>query len=85
MNDKIPTKITGFFITVIGTGIVLRTITTIIDRILFSNREFKISEFQNFGIIIFLNFNHHGYILVASRKKTFIKLPYCDFDYGIFL
>jgi hypothetical protein len=54
VNDKIPTKITGFFITVIGTGIVLRTITTIIDRILFSNREFKISEFQNFGIIIFL-------------------------------
>jgi len=54
VNDKIPTKITGFFITVIGTGIVLRTIITIIDRILFSNREFKISEFQNFGIIIFL-------------------------------
>ena len=54
MKEKIPSKITGFFISVIGTGIVLRTLTTIIDKLFFPTSEFNISEYPNFGIGIFL-------------------------------
>ena len=42
MKEKIPSKITGFFISVIGTGIVLRTLSTIIDKLFFSNSDFNI-------------------------------------------
>ena len=69
MNDKVPSKITGFFISVIGTGIVLRTLTTIIDKIFFSNSDFNISESQNFGLVIFLMSLTMGIIWLLNVRK----------------
>ncbi|MDA9675193.1 hypothetical protein N9T60_00745 [Candidatus Actinomarina] len=69
MNEKIPSKITGFFITVIGTGIVLRTLTIIIDKLFFSTSDFNISEYQNFGIGIFLMSLTMGIIWLFNVKR----------------
>ena len=69
MKEKIPSKITGFFISVIGTGIVLRTLSTIIDKIFFSNRDFNISESQNFGVAIFLMSLTMGIIWLLSVRN----------------
>ena len=54
MKEKIPSRFTGFFISVIGTGIILRFLSVIIDRLFFINNEFKITEYENFGLIIFI-------------------------------
>jgi|TARA_B110000914_G_C15271162_1_gene357612 hypothetical protein len=54
MKDKIPSKFTGFFITVVGTGMLLRFFSSILDRIFFFNNEFKLTEYSNFGLIIFI-------------------------------
>ena len=69
MKEKIPSKITGFFISVIGTSIVLRTLTTIIDKIFFSNSDFNISESQNFGLAIFLMSLTTGIIWLLNVRK----------------
>ena len=69
MKEKIPSKITGFFISVIGTGIVLRTLTTIIDKLFFSNSDFNISESQNFGLAIFLMSLTTGIIWLLNERK----------------
>ena len=69
MKEKIPSKITGFFISVIGTGIVLRTLTTIIDKLFFSNSDFNISESQNFGQAIFLMSLTTGIIWLLNVRK----------------
>ena len=69
MKEKIPSKITGFFISVIGTGIVLRTLSTIIDKLFFSNSDFNISESQNFGLVIFLMSLTMGIIWLLSVRK----------------
>ena len=69
MKEKIPSKITGFFISVIGTGIVLRTLTTIIDKLFFSNSDFNISESQNFGLVIFLMSLTMGIIWLLNVRK----------------
>ena len=69
MNEKIPSKITGFFITVIGTGIVLRTLSTIIDKLFFSNSDFNISESQSFGLVIFLMSLTMGIIWLLNVRK----------------
>ena len=54
MKDKIPSKFTGFFITVLGTGILLRFFASILHRLFFFNIDFKITEYRNFGLIIFI-------------------------------
>jgi hypothetical protein len=69
VKEKIPSKITGFFISVIGTGIVLRTLSTIIDRLFFSNSDFNISESQNFGLVIFLMSLTMGIIWLLNVRK----------------
>jgi hypothetical protein len=69
VKEKIPSKITGFFISVIGTGIVLRTLTTIIDKLFFSNSDFNISESQNFGLAIFLMSLTTGIIWLLNVRK----------------
>ncbi|MDG1229287.1 MAG: hypothetical protein P8P08_05195 [Candidatus Actinomarina sp.] len=69
MKEKIPSKITGFFISVIGTGIVLRTLSTIIDKLFFSNSDFNISESQNFGLVIFLMSLTMGIIWLLNVRK----------------
>ena len=69
MKEKIPSKITGFFISVIGTGILLRTLSTIIDKLFFSNSDFNISESQNFGLVIFLMSLTMGIIWLINVRK----------------
>ena len=69
MKEKVPSKITGFFISVIGTGIVLRTLSTIIDKLFFSNSDFNISESQNFGLVIFLMSLTMGIIWLLNVRK----------------
>jgi len=69
VKEKIPSKITGFFISVIGTGIVLRTLSTIIDKLFFSNSDFNISESQNFGLVIFLMSLTMGIIWLLNVKR----------------
>ncbi len=69
MKEKIPSKITGFFISVIGTGIVLRTLSTIIDKLFFSNSDFNISESQSFGLVIFLMSLTMGIIWLLNVRK----------------
>jgi len=69
VKEKIPSKITGFFISVIGTGIVLRTLSSIIDKLFFSNSDFNISESQNFGLVIFLISLTMGIIWLLNVRK----------------
>jgi len=69
VKEKIPSKITGFFISVIGTGIVLRTLSTIIDKLFFSNSDFNISESQSFGLVIFLMSLTIGIIWLLNVRK----------------
>jgi hypothetical protein len=69
VKEKVPSKITGFFISVIGTGIVLRTLSTIIDKLFFSNSDFNISESQNFGLVIFLMSLTMGIIWLLNVRK----------------
>jgi len=69
VKEKVPSKITGFFISVIGTGIVLRTLSTIIDKLFFSNSDFNISESQNFGLVIFLISLTMGIIWLLNVRK----------------
>ncbi|MDA9655460.1 hypothetical protein N9S94_00430 [Candidatus Actinomarina] len=54
MKDKVPSKITGFFISVIGTGVILRFLSVIIDRVFFFNNEFTLKDYENLGLIIFI-------------------------------
>lgn len=54
MKDKVPSKITGFFISVIGTGVILRFLSVIIDRVFFFNREFTLKDYEDLGLVIFI-------------------------------
>ena len=54
MNDKVPSKITGFFISVIGTGVILRFLSVIIDRVFFFNSEFTLKDYEDLGLVIFI-------------------------------
>ena len=54
MKDKVPSKVTGFFISVIGTGVILRFLSVIIDRVFFFNNEFTLKDYENLGLIIFI-------------------------------
>ena len=49
MEDKLPNKFIGSFITLVGTGIILRFFSSLIDRVFFSNSDFKIVEHEYFG------------------------------------
>ena len=52
MNDKLPSKFTGFFIALIGSGMVLSLLSTAIDNIFLKNSEFSLMENENFPLII---------------------------------
>ena len=54
MEDKLPNKFIGSFIALVGTGIILRFLSSVVDRVFFSNSEFKIVEHEYFGIVIFV-------------------------------
>tara|TARA_B100000902_G_scaffold71028_1_gene76599 strand:+ start:814 stop:1032 length:219 start_codon:yes stop_codon:yes gene_type:complete len=52
MNDKLPSKFTGFFIALIGSGMILSLLSTAIDNIFLKNSEFSLMENENFPLII---------------------------------
>ena len=54
MKDKVPSKITGFFISVIVTGVILRFLSVIIDRVFFFNSEFTLKDYEDLGLVIFI-------------------------------
>lgn len=54
MKDKVPSKITGFFISVIGTGVILRFLSVIIDRVFLFNSEFTLKDYEDLGLVIFI-------------------------------
>ena len=54
MEDKLPNKFIGSFITLVGTGIILRFFSSLIDRVFFSNSDFKIVEHEYFVVVIFV-------------------------------
>ena len=54
MEDILPNKFIGSFITLGGTGIILRFFSSLIDRVFFSNSDFKIVEHEYFGVGIFV-------------------------------
>ena len=54
MEDKLPNKFIGSFITLVGTGIILRFFSSLIDRVFFSNSDFKIVEHEYFRVGIFV-------------------------------
>ena len=54
MKDKVASKITGFFISVIGTGVILHFFSVIIDRVFFFNSEFTLKDYEDLGLVIFI-------------------------------
>ena len=52
MNDKLPSKFTGFFIALIGSGMILSLLSTAIDNIFLKNSELSLMENENFPLII---------------------------------
>ena len=52
MNDKLPSKFTGFFIALIGSGMILSLLSTAIDNIFLKNSEFSLMGNENFPLII---------------------------------
>ena len=54
MKDKVPSKITGFFISVIVTGVILRFLSVIIERVFFFNSEFTLKDYEDLGLVIFI-------------------------------
>jgi hypothetical protein len=50
----VPSKITGFFISVIGTGVILHFLSVIIDRVFFFNSEFTLKDYEDLGLVIFI-------------------------------
>ena len=52
MNDKIPRKFTGFFIALVGTGMILSFLSRVVDRLLLQNSDFSVLEYENFGLYI---------------------------------
>ena len=54
MKDKVPSKITGFLISVIGTGVILRFLSVIIDRVFLFNSEFTLKDYEDLGLVIFI-------------------------------
>lgn len=53
MSDKIPRKFTGFFIALVGTGMILSFLSRVVDRLLLQNSDFSVLEYENFGLYIF--------------------------------
>jgi hypothetical protein len=51
MKDKLPSKFTGFFIALIGSGMVLSLLSTGIDRLFLQNSNVSLLENENFGLV----------------------------------
>ena len=54
MKEEVRSKITGFLISVIGTGVILRFLSVIIDRVFLFNSEFTLKDYEDLGLVIFI-------------------------------
>ena len=52
MKDKLPSKFTGFFIALIGSGIILSLISSGIDKLFFKNSNVSLLGDENFELVI---------------------------------
>ena len=52
MKDKLPSKFTGFFIALIGSGIILSLISSGIDRLFLKNSNVSLLGDENFELVI---------------------------------
>jgi uncharacterized membrane protein YidH (DUF202 family) len=52
MKGKLPSKFTGFFIALIGSGMVLSLLSTGIDRLFLQNSNVSLLENENFGLVV---------------------------------
>jgi len=52
MKDKLPSKFTGFFIALIGSGMILSLISSGIDKLFFKNSNVSLLGDENFELVI---------------------------------
>jgi uncharacterized membrane protein (DUF106 family) len=52
MKDKLPSKFTGFFIALIGSGMILSLISSGIDRLFLKNSNVSLLGDENFELVI---------------------------------
>ena len=52
MKDKLPSKFTGFFIALIGSGIILSLISSGIDKLFLKNSNVSLLGDENFELVI---------------------------------
>ena len=54
MKDKLPSKFTGFFIALIGSGMILSLISSGIDKFFLKNSNVSLLGDENFELVIFV-------------------------------
>ena len=52
MKDKLPSKFTGFFIALIGSGMILSLISSGIDKLFLKNSNVSLLGNENFELVI---------------------------------
>ena len=52
MKDKLPSKFTGFFIALIGSGMILGLISSGIDKLFLKNSNVSLLGDENFELVI---------------------------------
>ena len=52
MKDKLPSKFTGFFIALIGSGMILSLISSGIDKLFLKNSNASLLGDENFELVI---------------------------------
>jgi uncharacterized membrane protein (DUF106 family) len=52
MKDKLPSKFTGFFIALIGSGMILSLISSGIDKLFLKNSNVSLLGDKNFELVI---------------------------------
>lgn len=52
MKDKLPSKFTGFFIALIGSGMILSLISSGIDKLFLKNSNVSLLGDENFELVI---------------------------------
>jgi hypothetical protein len=52
MKDKLPSKFTGFFITLIGSGMILSILSSGIDKLLLKNSSTSLLDNENFALVV---------------------------------
>ena len=52
MKDKLPSKFTGFFITLIGSGMILSILSSGIDKLFLKNSSASLLDNENFALVV---------------------------------